>query len=166
MSERGEALPQEELAEEIGPVSVSRRVDEAARQRWAADPFHRYLGVALDEQHDGYCRLTLTLRPDTPRGVHGSLNGGLTATLIDLACISAVASLVDRTREEMNGTAELNVSYLRPAFGPAIVAEGRVLKKGRSLAVVDVDISDGAGRLYAKGRCQYALRQKGPASER
>jgi uncharacterized protein (TIGR00369 family) len=60
----------------------------------------------------------------------------------------------------MAGTAELNVSYLRPAFGPLIVAEGVVLKKGRTLAAVDVSISDGAGRLYAKGRCQYALRQR------
>ena len=160
MNERGEALPQDELAAETGPLSLASGVDEAARTRWQADPFHRYLGVTLEEQRDGHSRLALRITPSTPRGVAGSLNGGITATLIDLACISAVASLVNRRTEEMAGTAELNVSYLRPAMGPLIVAEGVVLKKGRTLAAVDVSISDGAGRLYAKGRCQYALRQR------
>lgn len=161
MNERGEALPQDELAAETGPLTLDNGVDQAARARWQADPFHRYLGVTLEEQRDGRSRLALRMTPTTPRGVAGSLNGGVTATLIDLACLSAVASLVNRATEEMAGTAELNVSYLRPAMGPLIVAEGIVLKKGRTLAAVDVSISDGAGRLYAKGRCQYAIRQRG-----
>jgi acyl-CoA thioesterase len=160
MNERGEALPQDELAAETGPIVLGAGAEDAARVRWQADPFHRYLGVSLDEQRDGRSRLSLRMTAATPRGVAGSLNGGVTATLIDLACIAAVASLIDRETEEMAGTAELNVSYLRPAFGPVIVAEGVVLKKGRTLAAVDVSISDGAGRLYAKGRCQYALRQR------
>lgn len=133
-------------------------LDRATREQWNADPFHRYLGITLEEQREGYGRLLLHVRPDTPRGAAGSVHGGVIATLIDLVCLAVVASVADHTRERLAGTAELNVSYLRPAFGPVVVAEGRLLKKGRQLAAVDVDISDGRGRLFAKGRCQYALR--------
>jgi|GEM_PF-134444 len=142
------------------PPSRSAGLDQATREQWNANPFHRYLGITLEEQHDGYGRLLLRVGSETPRGVAGSVHGGVIATLIDLACLAAVASVADHARERLAGTAELNVSYLRPAFGPLVVAEGRLLKKGRQLAVVDVDISDGRGRLFAKGRCQYALRSQ------
>ena len=49
---------------------------------------------------------------------------------------------------------------VRDLSGALVVTEGWVLKKGRSLVVVDVDISDGSGRLFCKGRVQYALRQR------
>jgi uncharacterized protein (TIGR00369 family) len=79
------------------------------------------------------------------------------SALVDIVTLSAVSS-VARPDEQMAGTAELNVSYLRPALGDAVIAEARVLKKGRTLAVVDVDITGTDGRLVAKGRVSYALR--------
>jgi acyl-CoA thioesterase len=128
-------------------------------RRFAANPFHRYLGLEIEEQRDGYSRLVLTPSERTLGGVGGSVHGGILATLVDIAAINAVASATGPD-EQMNGTAELNISYLRPALGSIVVAEGRLLKKGRTLAVVDCDISDGKGRLFAKGRVQYALKAR------
>lgn len=133
--------------------------DPAVKRGFAANPFHRYLGLELEAQHDGYCRIVLTPNEHTPGGVAGSVHGGILATLVDVATLGAVASAIG-PHERMNGTAELNISYLRPALSKRVVAEGRLLKKGRTLAVVDVDISDGQGRLFAKGRVQYALKAK------
>jgi len=90
-------------------------------------------------------------------GVAGSVHGGVLSALVDIVTLSAIASVV-QPGEQMAGTAELNISYLRPALGDAVIAEARVLKKGRTLAVVDVDLSGGDGRLVAKGRVSYALR--------
>jgi uncharacterized protein (TIGR00369 family) len=134
----------------------------AQAARWRENPLHAYLGLDLEEQNDGYCRVVLHTGPQTRGGVGGSVHGGIMATLVDIATMTAVASVVDHRAEEMNGTAELNISYLRPALGAIVVAEGRVLKKGKTLVVVDVDCSDGKGRLFAKGRAQYALRQQAP----
>lgn len=127
--------------------------------RWRAEPLHDFLRLELEAQRDGYCRVVLPHGPQTRGGVGGSVHGGILATLVDVVTIGAVASAIG-PNDVMNGTAELNISYLRPALGARVVAEGRVLKKGRSLAVVDAECSDGAGRLFAKGRVQYALRQR------
>lgn len=152
-----------------GPAGEPRTIDErqraeggvspAVKRSFDANPLHRYLGIELEAQQDGYCRIVLTPNEHTPGGVAGSVHGGILATMVDVATLGAVASAVG-PREQMNGTAELNISYLRPALSKRVVAEGRLLKKGRTLAVVDVDISDGQGRLFAKGRVQYALRSK------
>jgi uncharacterized protein (TIGR00369 family) len=129
------------------------------RRRWDERGLHDYLGIRVVEQRDGYSRLTMRTSERTRGGVGGSVHGGILATLVDVATLVSVASAVGPD-QQMNGTAELNISYLRPALGEVVVTEGRVLKLGRTLAVVDVDISDGKGRLFAKGRVQYSLRSK------
>ncbi|MEX1102848.1 MAG: PaaI family thioesterase, partial [Dehalococcoidia bacterium] len=58
-----------------------------------------------------------------------------------------------------SGTADLNITYLRPALGERITAEATVLRKGRQLAVAEVEVFAGDGRLCAKGRAIYSLRQ-------
>lgn len=140
-------------------VRVGKPMTEERRRLWRAQPFHAFMDLDIEEQAEGYSRIVMKTSDRTLGGVGGSVHGGIVATLIDIACINAVASLVGPD-EVMAGTAELNVSYLRPALGEVVVTEGRVLKKGRSLAVVDVDCSDGKGRLFAKGRAQYAIRQR------
>ncbi len=142
-------------------VHAGQAMTEEWRRRWREQPFHAYMDLDIEPQPAGQSRITMKTSSRTLGGVGGSVHGGIVATLIDIACIQAVASLVGPD-EMMAGTAELNVSYLRPALGDIVVTEGRVLKKGRSLAVVDVDCSDGKGRLFAKGRTQYAIRQRQP----
>ena len=55
---------------------------------------------------------------------------------------------------------DLGITYLRPALGPRITAEARVLRKGRQVAVSEVEIKDAEGRLCAKGRTLYAIRRE------
>ncbi|MHB8577345.1 MAG: PaaI family thioesterase, partial [Dehalococcoidia bacterium] len=138
---------------------MPRRLTPEWRARWREQPFHRYLDLDIDEQADGYCRISMRASERTIGGVGGSVHGGIMATLVDIAAINAIASLIG-PGETMAGTAELNISYLRPALSPVVVGEGRVLKKGRSLVFVDVDCSDGHGTLFARGRVVYALRQQ------
>jgi uncharacterized protein (TIGR00369 family) len=126
----------------------------------AGNPFHALIGVELVEQSDGYARCRLPVTEKVRGGVGGSVHGGVLSSLVDIATILAVSTLV-QPHEQMAGTAELNISYLRPALGAAVYAAARVLKKGRSLAVCDVDLTDLDGRLLAKGRVAYALRRRG-----
>lgn len=142
-----------------GSGGSSSRLTPERRQRWREQPFHTFMDLDIEEQHGGYARIVMKTSERTKGGVGESVHGGILATLVDIACINAVASALG-PGDVMNGTAELNISYLRPALGPVVVAEGRVLKKGRTLAAIDVDVSDGKGRLFAKGRVQYALRQR------
>jgi uncharacterized protein (TIGR00369 family) len=92
--------------------------------------------------------------------VGGSVHGGLLAALVDIVMLRALSTLFT-PEDEPAGTADLSITYLRPALGKRIFAEGSVLKKGRQLAVIEVSILDEAGTLCAKGRVLYALRPPG-----
>ncbi len=121
------------------------------------NPFLDHIGVLLEERSPGYARYRIPVVEEVRGGVAGSLHGGAVCTLVDIAAIGAVASML-RPDERMAGTAEISVSFLRPATGHTVYAEARLLKKGRTLAVCDVDVTNDAGKLVAKGRVGYALR--------
>jgi uncharacterized protein (TIGR00369 family) len=140
--------------------------DDYARRFQASNPFHALIGVELVERGEGRARCRLPMSEKVKGGVAGSVHGGVLSALIDIATLAAISSVVDHAREQMAGTAELNVSFLRPALGEAVYAEARVLKKGRQLVVVDIDLTDPDGRLVAKGRVNYALRPGGVPHDR
>jgi len=48
------------------------------------------------------------------------------------------------------------VDYLRPVVTTALIATARVRRAGRSVGVVDVDVTDGDGNLVAVGRAAYS----------
>lgn len=129
-------------------------------ERFDQVAFHRYLGLTLAERRDDYARLRLTISESTPTGVGGSVNGGVIATLVDMAAIPAVFTGLDGDAQPA-GTADLQVTYLRQAHGAWIDAEATVIKRGRQLCVVEVSIVDDAGTLCARGRVLYALRSAG-----
>ena len=121
------------------------------------NPFHRYLGLKLVETRPDHARLRLTLSEQTPTGVGGSVNGGVIATMVDMAAIPAVFSDL-REGSRPAGTADLQVTYLRQAHGVWIDAIATVIKRGRQLCTVEVSIVDDTGVLCARGRVLYALR--------
>lgn len=120
-------------------------------------PFHRYLGMRLVERRADHARLRLTITEQTPSGIGGSVNGGVIATLIDMAVIPAVFTGI-REGSQPAGTADLQVTYLRQAHGAWVEAEAKVIKRGRQLCVVEVSVTNDTGTLCARGRVLYALR--------
>jgi uncharacterized protein (TIGR00369 family) len=131
----------------------------ALQERFASNVLHQHLGLTLEEARDGYARIALATNAVTLSGVGGSVHGGVLAAMVDIAMLQAlIASL--GPNDIPNGTADLNITYLRPSLGSRVVAEATILRKGRSLAVSEVSISDAEGRLCAKGRTIYALRQR------
>lgn len=125
-----------------------------------ANPFNRLIGVRTEEQRPGYARVRLDATEHVMGGVAGSFHGGVLSALADIVALSAMQTVFDGSARPA-GTAELSISYLRPALGAYVLAEARVLKKGRTLAVIDVDLSGPDGKLVAKGRVSYALRPAG-----
>lgn len=121
-------------------------------------PLHALLGLTLQELRPGYARICLSTSKVTLGGVGGSVHGGLLAAMVDIAMLQALIPLL-RKGERTAGTVDLNITYLRPAIGAMVFADATVLRKGRTTVVTEVSISDGTGRLCAKGRTIYALRQ-------
>ena len=126
-------------------------------EHFAEVPFHNYLGLSIEEASPDFARVRLTITKDTPQGVGGSVNGGVIASLIDIAVIPAVFAGM-REGSLPAGTADLQVTYLRQSHGKWIDAEATVIKRGRQLCTVEVSVINDEGVLSARGRVLYALR--------
>jgi uncharacterized protein (TIGR00369 family) len=81
----------------------------------------------------------------------GGVHGGWTATIMD----SALACAVQTTLEigEAYTTAEFKVNLVRPisAATGEVSCEGRVVHRGRTLAVSEASLKDASGKLLAFG---------------
>ena len=113
-------------------------------------------GARMVEIERGRTVFEMAITADTAGGANGGVHGGILASLADIGVVAAVLSTC-RQGEQMRGTAELNISYLRPAVGKLIRVESQVIKKGRGLAVGDVDLTNDRGSLIAKARVTYAI---------
>ena len=130
---------------------------DAYHAQFDAQPLNRLLGIRLIEQRRDFGRICLTKTAATPQGIGGSVHGGILAAMVDTAMLVAVFSNLHPDSTPA-GTADLNITYLRPAHGREIFADATVIKRGRQMAMVEVSISDDQGRLCAKGRTLYAFR--------
>ena len=64
-----------------------------------------------------------------------------------------------REGEILNGTVELNISYIRVAAGATVTATATAIRKGRTMCFAAVDLTDDQGRTVARGRITYGLAQ-------
>src|SRR6202040_3441913 len=80
-------------------------------------------------------------------------HGGVIASLIDVAGDFALVMLVGGGVPTIN----LRIDYLRPAGGDNLRATASVRRAGRTIGVVDIDVTDGSDRLVAIGRGCYSM---------
>ena len=87
--------------------------------------------------------------------VRGALQGGLVATLIDIAA-GMLAGSASGAGYDVT-TADLNIHYLAPIMGPAR-AEATIVRAGKRLIVTAVDVYDtGRSRLAARATLTFAV---------
>jgi uncharacterized protein (TIGR00369 family) len=145
---------------------------ERARRTFDDNPLHQLLGLTIEEARPSFARLRMRTNRITGGqgetaeggGVGGSVHGGLLAAMVDIAALQAVLNSL-QPGDRPAGTADLNITYLRPALGEQICADATILRKGRQLIIIDVSITDPAGRLCSKARVIYALRREDPVAD-
>jgi len=91
--------------------------------------------------------------------------GGYISGPTQMSLADSVAYMVIMTQtglEPMAVTSNLNINFLRPCIGTVVVAEGKMMKMGQALAVIDVDIRiEGADKPASHAIVTYALPRKG-----
>lgn len=121
-----------------------------------ASPFIAFLGLKVTDADagEGSVTMTMPIRPELERGgpMTGQFHGGPVASLIDTVGDFAVAMAVGGGVPTMN----FRVDYLRPSSGTELTAKAVARRIGRSVAVVDIDVTDDQGRLCAIGRGTYS----------
>lgn len=116
-----------------------------------AAPFHHVVRMIVEEAdaETGRFVLRLPFQPDLQRLTDvKQVHGGPIASVIDTAGTFAVTATVGHGVPTIN----LRVDYLRPAVDTDLVATATVRRAGRTVAVVDIDLTDDQGRLVAIGR--------------
>lgn len=114
----------------------------------------RGLGIRIDEQREGYVRLTLPHADELTNPGSETMQGGVVSTLIDHGGGAALRTTLDDPRGTPHASTELNVSFVQPA-NDDLVAEAEVVRTGWTRGVVEVDVwseTDDGRTTVAVGR--------------
>ena len=114
----------------------------------------RLFGFQLESAEPGRAVILMHVRPKH-RQVHGVVHGGILAALADTA--AGVACYMLLPRGTRLATIEMKINYLEPVEKGTILAEARVLRKGRTTAVAECDVRDTSGLLVAKALLTFSI---------
>lgn len=135
---------------------------EALAAFFEANSYHNWhsLRVVDADPDAGQAVLEIEFREELAN-TNGTLHGGATATLVDVACGAAIRSTFDHPGDASIATSDLDVTYLRPATGD-VRAVGEVERVGSSMAAARTEVTaiapDGERKAVASGSATY-LRQ-------
>jgi len=113
-------------------VARDPRYAERVRASFARQGAMKLLGADLAELAPGYCAMSLVPRPETSQQ-HGYVHAGIVAALVDTAGGYAGFTLFPPDSSVL--TVEFKLNLLAPAAGDRLVAEGFVVKPGRTLVI-------------------------------
>lgn len=107
------------------------------------------IGARLAAVQPGYCAIELVPRAEVSQQ-HGYVHAGVVSAIVDSAGGYAGYSLFPEDSSVL--TVEFKVNLLAPAAGERLIAEGFVVKPGRTLAITRGEVhavQGGARRLVA-----------------
>ncbi|MDQ1522614.1 MAG: hypothetical protein QOE47_538 [Pyrinomonadaceae bacterium] len=114
--------------------------------------YARLLGITLEDAVRGSATLSMSPRPELER-FGGIMHGGALASLADTAAAFAVLSTLEP--EEQTVTVDLTLHYLRPVTGGKLTARARVVRAGRRVATVSVEIFNESGAIVVTALTTY-----------
>ena len=118
------------------------RYAERVRASFARQGAMRTIGAELVEVRPGYSAIALEVRPELSQQ-HGYVHAGIVSAIVDAAGGYAGFSLFPDDATVL--TVEFKINLLAPASGERLVAEGFVVKPGRTLAITRGEVHAESG---------------------
>lgn len=138
---------------ETGAVDGTELIGEFIRH----SPFARELGLELSATGDGAADVRLPFRPELATYAD-VLHGGAIAAVADVAAMAAAFAGMEFEAIPKGATIGCSVSYVAAARGSDVTARARVVRRGRSVSFVDVEVlADAGGELVAKAQVIYKI---------
>lgn len=105
------------------------------------------IGARMTTVEAGRVELELPFREDLTQQ-HGFLHAGIVTTLLDSACGYAAFSLMEADSAVL--TVEFKTNLLAPAAGQLLLAEGEVVRAGKTLTICRADgwMQEGTARKH------------------
>jgi uncharacterized protein (TIGR00369 family) len=126
---------------------IPLKTDFRTRAKTNDVPIARLIGFEAKDIADGRATVTLAAGSQHANPM-GTLHGGVLCDIADAAMGIAFASTL--APEESFTTVELKINFFRPVWEAQLKAEGKVVRRGRSVGYIECEISDERGQLIAK----------------
>jgi uncharacterized protein (TIGR00369 family) len=127
--------------------------EQRVRDSFAQQGAMAHIGARVSALVPGRCTVEVDFRAELSQQ-HGFFHAGITTSVSDSAGGYAALTLFPAESEVL--TVELKINLLAPAGGRLLVAEGRVVRSGRTLTICTVEVFVERGG----GRHQCALMQQ------
>ncbi|MHB8053189.1 MAG: PaaI family thioesterase [Methanoregula sp.] len=115
-------------------MTYLEKIQSLGRQ---ANPFFCLTGIDIVSAEPGKAVLTMPVRPDMHNGV-GWLQGGMLVAIADEAMALALYPLLEKN--EGIATIAESTSFIKGIRKGTILAEARVIKKGRRVAFLEAEV--------------------------
>jgi uncharacterized protein (TIGR00369 family) len=122
-------------------------LEQAVRGETPPPPIATLIGFRLTSVERGQAVIDFeaTARHANPMG---TLHGGVLCDIADAAMGTAYASTLEEG--ETYTTLELKINFLKPVWNARLQAVGKVVKRGRTIGLVECDVTDEKGHLVAR----------------
>ena len=128
---------------------------ERVRASFARQGAMRLIGAVLADVRPGYCAIALVPRPEIAQQ-HGYVHAGIVGAIVDSAGGYAGFTLFPASASVL--TVEFKINLLAPAVGERLMAEGFVVKPGRTLAITRGEVhAEHGGRRTLVALMQQTL---------
>jgi len=115
---------------------------------------HRFLGIRTVEAGADRVVLELDVTPEVHQPF-GLLHGGVSALLAEGA--ASVGGVMSAEPGYVVVGTELNISHLRPVRSGVITATATPIRKGRTVQVWAIEMTDARGRQISVARCSLQV---------
>ena len=120
----------------------------------ATVPMAITLGMVEEHRAEGHVIYSMEALPLHHNPI-GTVHGGIYCDLADMAM--GIAMLTTLADGEAMTTIELKMNYFRPVVTGRMIAEARVIHRGRTSGFIECDVRDAQGRLVAKSSSTCVL---------
>jgi len=128
-------------------TTMLERVRAMIRKEAPDPPVAGLVGFRVVEVEPGRALFEMDAGPQHANPM-GTVHGGILCDIADAAMGIAYASTLGEG--ESFTTLELKINFLKPIWTARLRAEGRLVKRGKTVGLVECDVRDESGSLVAR----------------
>jgi len=145
------------------PVPTTQHpMTDVVRGAIVGAPFAALLGMELVDVGDDVVRVRLPFRAEVTT-IGDLVHGGAISALVDVSATAAAWTRADLARSPRGTTIGFSLNFLQGAIATELIATARIIQRGRSVQVCEVDVRNAAGGAVARAMVTYKLDHKGDA---
>ena len=139
---------------EATPASTSTQLSQPIKNRLAdagafpPPPVARLIGFGITHVEPSAATAEMETDPERHANPMGTLHGGIICDLADLAMGTAMATTLEEN--ESFTTLDLTTKFFKPIWKAHLRADARVVKRTRSLGLIECTVEDDKGSLVAR----------------